>query len=57
MINTNNYSQNRGSRGITSMTHYEWSDTFYKQIVEEESHWYYPSFPQKVYNNCGKSVN
>jgi len=57
MINTNNYSQNRGSRGITSMTHYEWSDTFYKAIVQEESHWYYPSFPQKVYNNCGKSVN
>jgi len=56
MINTNNYSQNRGSEFISSMTNYTYSDTFYKQIKEEEAHWYYPSFPQKVYNNCGKSI-
>ena len=57
MINTNNVSQNRGSKGITTMTNYTYSDTFYKQITEEENHWFYPSFPQKVYNSCGKSIN
>ena len=57
MINTNNYSQNRGSEVINKMTDYTYSDTFYKAIVQEESHWFYPSFPQKVYNSCGKSVN
>ena len=57
MINTNNVSQIRGSEGITSMTNYTYSDTFYRQITEEENHWFYPSFPQKVYNSCGKSIN
>ena len=56
MINTNNYSQNRGSEFISSMRDYTYSDTFYKQIKEEESHWFYPSFPQIINNSCGKSI-
>ena len=57
MINTNNCSQIRGSKVINKMTNYQYSDTFYKQIKEEESHWFYPSFPQINKNSCGKSVN
>ena len=57
MINTNKYSQNRGSEFISSMRDYTYSDTFYKQIKEEESHWFYPSFPQIINNSCGKSIN
>ena len=57
MINTNNYSQNRGSEFISSMRDYTYSDTFYNAIVTEEKHWYYPSFPQIINNSCGKSVN
>ena len=57
MINTNNYSHNRGSKVINSMRDYTYSDTFYKQIKEEESHWFYPSFPQIINNSCGKSIN
>ena len=56
MINTNNYSQNRGSEVINSMTNYQYSDTFYRQITEEEKHWFYPSFPQIINNSCGKSI-
>ena len=52
----NNYSQNRGSKGITTMTDYTYSDTFYRQITEEENHWFYPSFPQIINNSCGKSI-
>ena len=54
MINTNNYSQNRGSEVINQLTDY--SDTFYNAIVEEELHWFYPSFPQVRRNSCGKSI-
>ena len=57
MINTNNYSHNRGSEVINKMTNYTYSDTFYRQITEEENHWFYPSFPQIINNSCGKSVN
>ena len=32
----NNYSQNRGSEGISSMTNYTYSDTFYKEIVYDD---------------------
>ena len=56
-LSTNNYSQNRGSEFISSMRDYTYSDTFYKQIKEEESHWFYPSFPQVYNNSCGKSIN
>jgi len=57
MINTNNYSHNRGSEVITTMTNYEYSDTFYKEIVEDDYHSKWHSFPQVRRNNCGKSVN
>ena len=56
MINTNNVSQIRGSEVINSMTNYQYSDTFYRQITEEENHWFYPSFPQIINNSCGKSI-
>ena len=52
----NNPTQIRGSKFITSMTDYTYSDTFYKQITEEENHWFYPSFPQIINNSCGKSI-
>ena len=57
MINTNNYSHNRGSEGITSMTNYQYSDTFYKEIVEDDYHSKWKSFPQIINNSCGKSIN
>ena len=53
----NNPSQIRGSEGITTMTNYTYSDTFYNAIVTEEKHWFYPSFPQIINNSCGKSIN
>ena len=56
MLSTNNVSHNRGSEVINSMTDYQYSDTFYRQIKEEESHWFYPSFPQIINNSCGKSI-
>ena len=56
MINTNNYSHNRGSEVINSMTNYTYSDTFYKHICEEQSIYYSTSFPQKVSVSCGKSI-
>ena len=52
----NNPTQIRGSKFITSMTDYNYSDTFYRQITEEENHWFYPSFPQIINNSCGKSI-
>ena len=57
MINTNNYSQNRGSKFTSTMTDYTYNDTFYDAIVQEELHWFYPSFPQIIHNSCGKSIN
>ena len=57
MINTNNCSQIRGKRVINNMTDYTYSDTFYDAIVQEELHWFYPSFPQIINNSCGKSIN
>ena len=53
----NNYSQNRGSEGISSMTNYQYSDTFYKEIVEDDYHSKWHSFPQIINNSCGKSMN
>ena len=53
----NNSSQNRGSNFITSMTDYTYNDTFYDAIVQEELHWFYPSFPQYINNTCGKVLN
>ena len=54
MINTNNYSQNRGSKFTSTMTDYTYNDIFYDAIVQEELHWFYPSFPQVIHNSCGK---
>ena len=56
MINTNNYSQNRGSKFTSTMTDYTYNDTFYDAIVQEELHWFYPSFPQINTHSCGKSI-
>ena len=53
MINTNRITPDRG---IEVMTNYQYSDTFYRQIKEEESHWFYPSFPQINTHSCGKSI-
>tara|TARA_Y100000592_G_scaffold99102_1_gene174021 strand:- start:847 stop:1026 length:180 start_codon:yes stop_codon:yes gene_type:complete len=50
----NNYSQNRGSKGITSMTDYTYSDIFYNAIVEDDYHSKWCSFPQIMRNSCGK---
>ena len=57
MNSINNVSQNRGSEVINNMTDYTYSDTFYDAIVQEELHWFYPSFPQIIHNSCGKSIN
>ena len=53
-LSTNNYSQNRGSKGITTMTNYSYSDTFYKHICDEQSIYKECSFPQINKNSCGK---
>ena len=50
----NNHSQNRGRKVINKMTDYTYSDIFYDAIVQEELHWFYPSFPQVNNNSCGK---
>ena len=57
MINTNNCSQNRGSEVINKMTNYTYSDTFYKEIIEDDYHSKWHSFPQIIHNSCGKSIN
>ena len=53
----NNPTQNRGSEFISSMRDYKYSDTFYKHICDEQSIYKECSFPQKVNNSCGKSIN
>ena len=56
MINTNNYSQNRGSEVINKLTDYSDYDNIYEEIL----HYYltekYTTFPQKVHIGCGKSI-
>jgi len=54
MINTNNYSQNRGSEVINKMTNYNYSDTFYEEIVYDDYYSKWCSFPQIMRNSCGK---
>ena len=54
MINTNRITPDRGSE---VMTNYKYSDTFYKHICDEQKVYRECSFPQKVNNSCGKSVN
>ena len=57
MINTNNYSQNRGSEVINKLTDYSYNVNMYDEIL----HYYvtekYTTFPQKIYIGCGKSIN
>ena len=54
MINTNNYSQNRGSEVINKLTDYSDYDNIYEEIL----HYYvtekYTVFPQNINNACGK---
>ena len=57
MINTNNYSQNRGSEVINQLTDYSYNVNMYDEIL----HYYvtekYTVFPQNIHNSCGKSIN
>ena len=57
MINTNNYSQNRGSEVINQLTDYSYNVNMYEEIL----HYYltekYTVFPQNIHNSCGKSMN
>ena len=57
MINTNNYSQNRGSKDINKLTDYSYNVNMYEEIL----HYYvtekYTVFPQNIHNSCGKSIN
>ena len=56
MINTNNYSQNRGSEVINQLTDYSYDVNMYDEIL----HYYvtekYTVFPQIINNSCGKSI-
>ena len=52
----NNLSQIRGSEGISSMTNYNYSDTFYEEIVYDDYYSKWCSFPQIRRNSCGKSI-
>ena len=57
MINTNNYSHNRGSEVINKLTDYSYNVNMYEEIL----HYYvtekYTVFPQNINNSCGKSIN
>ena len=57
MINTNNYSHNRGSEVINKLTDYSYNVNMYEEIL----HYYvtekYTVFPQFINNTCGKSIN
>ena len=57
MINTNNYSQNRGSEDINQLTDYSYNVNMYEEIL----HYYvtekYTVFPQNINNSCGNSMN
>jgi len=56
MINTNNYSHNRGSEVINKLSEYSYNDNMYEEIL----HYYvtekYTVFPQVNNNSCGKSI-
>ena len=56
MINTNNYSQNRGRADINQLTDYSDNVNMYEEIL----HYYvtekYTVFPQVYNNSCGKSI-
>ena len=56
MINTNNYSHNRGRADINQLTDYSDNVNMYEEIL----HYYvtekYTVFPQVINNSCGKSI-
>ena len=56
MINTNNYSQNRGSEVINSMQDYSDYDNIYEEILHYYNTEKYTVFPQIIHNSCGKSI-
>ena len=56
MINTNNYSQNRGSEVINQLTDYSDYDNIYEEILHYYNTEKYTVFPQIIHNSCGKSI-
>ena len=56
MINTNNYSQNRGSEVINQLTDYSDYDNIYEEIIHYYNTEKYTVFPQVNNNSCGKSI-
>ena len=56
MINTNNYSQNRGSEVINKLTDYSDYDNIYSEILHYYDTEKYTVFPQIINNACGKSI-
>ena len=54
MINTNNYSQNRGSEVINSLTDYSYNVNMYSEILHYYDTEKYTVFPQNINNACGK---
>ena len=57
MINTNNYSQNRGSEVINKLTDYSYNVNMYEEIRHYYNTEKYTVFPQIINNSCGKSIN
>ena len=54
MINTNNYSQNRGSEVINQLTDYSYNVNMYSEILHYYDTEKYTVFPQNINNACGK---
>ena len=54
MINTNNYSQNRGSKFTSSLTDYSYNVNMYEEIRHYYNTEKYTVFPQFINNSCGK---
>ena len=54
MINTNNYSHNRGSEVINSLTDYSYNVNMYEEIKHYYDTEKYTVFPQNIHNACGK---
>ena len=54
MINTNNYSQNRGRVDINQLTDYSYNVNMYEEIRHYYNTEKYTVFPQNIHNACGK---
>ena len=54
MINTNNYSQNRGSEVINKLTDYSYNVNMYEEIKHYYDTEKYTVFPQNIHNACAK---